>query len=164
MFPSRQSLKSRAIRFLLNRVPSYRRAGGEIVHVSSDLTYARVRIKYGWRTYGQKNSIFGGALYATIDPAYVIMLQWRLGRRYAVWDKAATIEFKRPARSTLHADISFSDAELQCLRAEVDANGRAERIFHVLLSDCAGVVHAEFMKHLVIKRRADRHDDDPPVV
>jgi len=75
---------------LLNWLPSYRRAGGKLVLPASDLTFARVRVKHGWRTYGQKNSIFGGALYATVDPCYVIMLQWRLGSGFAARGQSAT--------------------------------------------------------------------------
>ena len=150
---SRESLKSWAIRALLNRLPSYRRAGGKIVFISDDLTRARVRVKYNWLTHGQKSAIFGGALYATIDPAYVIMLQWRLGKAYAVWDKRAVIDFKKPARSTLYAEIACSEEELTAIRGEADAAGRTERVFTVELRDADGVVHVVCEKTLVVKRR-----------
>jgi hypothetical protein len=153
---ARESAKSWAIRALLNRLPSYRRAGGKIIFISDDLTVARVRVKHNWLTYGQKGAIFGGSLYASIDPCYVIMLQWRLGRRYAVWDKSAAIEFKKAARSTLYADIVCSDDDLVALRAEADSAGRAERTFHIDLVDAGGVVHASCTKTLVIKQRESR--------
>lgn len=149
----RESLKSWSIRWLLNRLPSYRRAGGKLVFLASDLTFARVRVKYGWRTYGQKNAIFGGALYATVDPCYVIMLQWRLGRGFAVWDKSATIDFRKPGRSALYADFACSDDELAAIRREAHDHGRTERVFHVELRDAAGAVHAAFEKTVVVKRR-----------
>jgi len=152
--PGPESLRSWSIRLLLNRLPSYRRAGGKVVYIAPDLTVARVRIKYGWRTYGQKNAIFGGALYATIDPCYVIMLQWRLGRGYAVWDKAVSLEFRKPARTTLYADIGCSDPQLAALRADADAHGRAEHVFHVELRDTDGVVHVSCDKTVVVKRRS----------
>ena len=86
-FPSaRESIKSWAIRVLLNQLPSYRRAGGKVIFIAEDLSVARVRVKRNWLTYGQKGAIFGGSLYASVDPCYVIMLQWRLGRQYAVWE------------------------------------------------------------------------------
>lgn len=71
---ARESVKSWAIRALLNRLPSYRRAGGKVIFISDDLTLARVRVKHSWLTHGQKGAIFGGSLYASIDPCYVIML------------------------------------------------------------------------------------------
>lgn len=153
---ARESVKSWAIRALLNRLPSYRRAGGKVIFISDDLTLARVRVKHSWLTHGQKGAIFGGSLYASIDPCYVIMLQWRLGRRYAVWDKSALIEFKKPARSTLYADIVCSDDDLVAIRAEADAAGRAERIFHIELVDAVGVVHVACSKTVVIKRKESR--------
>ena len=149
----RESLKSWSIRWLLNRLPSYRRAGGKLVFLASDLTFARVRVKYGWRTYGQKNSIFGGALYATIDPCYVIMLQWRLGSGFAVWDKSATIDFRKPGRAALYGDFACSENERAAIRREAHDHGRTERVFHVELRNAAGVVHAAFEKTVVIKRR-----------
>jgi len=149
----RESLKSWSIRWLLNRLPSYRRAGGKLVFLASDLTFARVRVKYGWRTYGQKNSIFGGALYATIDPCYVIMLQWRLCSGFAVWDKSATIDFRKPGRAALYSDFACSENELAAIRREAHDHGHTERVLHVELRDAAAVVHAAFEKAVVIKRR-----------
>jgi hypothetical protein len=148
-----QTLRSRFVRFVLNRLPSYRRAGGTLIYVSPDLTHARVRVKLGWRTYGQNGAIFGGALYATIDPCYVAMLQWRLGKAYVVWDKAVALEFRKPARTTLYADIRCSENELAAIRAEADASGRAEHSFKVELKDSAGEVYVSADKTLVIKRR-----------
>ena len=143
------------VRFVLNRLPSYRRAGGTLLHVSPDLTHARVRIRCNWRTYGQKGAVFGGALYASIDPCYVAMLQWRLGKQYAVWDKSAVIEFRKPARTTLYADIECSESELSAIRGDADLHGRAERTFRIALVDAAGTIYMVCDKVLVIKRRAN---------
>jgi acyl-coenzyme A thioesterase PaaI-like protein len=149
----RESMRSRAIRWLLNRLPSYRRAGGKLVYVCADLTHARVRIKYGWRTYGQKGSILGGALYAAIDPCHVAMLQWRLGKDYVVWDKRAVIDFKKPGRSTLYADIVCSEETLAAIRQRADREGRTEQVFTVILFDQNNTVHLVCQKTLAIKRR-----------
>jgi hypothetical protein len=146
-------MRSWMIRLFLNRLPSYRRGGGKIVFISSDLTTARVRVRRSWKTYGQHGAIFGGSLYAVIDPCYVIMLSWRLGRGYAVWDKRAVIEFRKPGRTALYADIACSHEELDAIRRDVAAAGRAERVFDVALRDAAGVVHAVCEKTVVIKRR-----------
>ncbi len=150
------SWRSRIVRFVLNRLPSYRRAGGKLVYVSPDLTHARVRVRLGWRTYGQKGSIFGGALYATIDPCYVAMLQWRLGKDYAVWDKRAVIDFRKPGKGALFADIICSDELLASIRTRADAHGRTEQVFHVRLMDLGGAVYMGCEKTLVIKRRTPK--------
>ena len=44
--------------------------------------------------------MFGGSLYASVDPFYMIMLIRNLGSEYIVWDKAATIRFKKPGKSS----------------------------------------------------------------
>ena len=46
------------------------------------------------------SKIFGGSLYAAIDPFFMIMLMKNLGPAYVVWDKAPTIRFRKPARNT----------------------------------------------------------------
>jgi len=150
----RESVKSWLIRFALNRLPSYRRAGGKVVYVSPDLAHGRVRVKLGWRTYGQRGSVFGGALYATLDPCYVIMLQVRLGAAYAVWDKRAVVDFLRPVRTEVFADIVCSEDELAAIRDEVGRHGRAERVFHVRLMDRENTVYVACEKTVVVKRRA----------
>jgi hypothetical protein len=83
-------------------------------------------------------TIFGGSLYGAIDPIYMIMLIKILGPDYVVWDKAATIRFKKPGRSTLHASFVLSDAELDGIRADVLRDGRTERTYVVELKDGEG--------------------------
>jgi hypothetical protein len=43
----RESLKSWSIRWLLNRLPSCRRAGGKLVFLATDLTVARCHLPCG---------------------------------------------------------------------------------------------------------------------
>jgi Domain of unknown function (DUF4442) len=101
-------------------------------------------------------------MYASIDPVYVTMLSLLLGRKYVVWDKAATIDFKKAGRSTLYSTFRLADGEVEAIRAELGAAERAERVYDVELADEAGVVHAAFRKTLVIRKR--RPNDAPPAV
>jgi hypothetical protein len=34
-------------------------------------------------------------MYSAVDPIYMVMLIRRLGKDYVVWDKAASIQFKK---------------------------------------------------------------------
>src|SRR5271157_3379702 len=41
---------------------------------------------------------YGGSLYSMTDPFYMLMLMENLGRDYIVWDKAASIRFRKPGK------------------------------------------------------------------
>lgn len=52
-----------------------------------------------WRTRNYVGTIFGGSLYGALDPIMIMLIKL-LGPEYEVWDKAASIRFRRPGRST----------------------------------------------------------------
>ena len=55
---------------------------------------------------------FGGSLYAMTDPFFMLMLLDNLGPEYLVWDKAATICFKKPGRGKVRAEFRLSDEQV----------------------------------------------------
>jgi acyl-coenzyme A thioesterase PaaI-like protein len=126
--------------------PAYRGTGGRIEYVAGDWKEVRVRVPLNRRTRNLVGTIFGGSLYAAVDPQYFLMLARLLGPEYVVWDKAASIRFRKPGRSTLWATFRIDDAELAEIRREVAAQGRVDRHFRVDLVDADGVVHAEVDK------------------
>ena len=112
-----------------------------------------MRLPLNWRTRNIVGTIFGGSLYGAVDPIYMIQLMRGLGAGFVVWDKAATIRFKQPGRETLHATFRMPQAEVEAVRAEASANGRAERTYTVDLVDAAGEVCASCDKVISIRRR-----------
>ena len=76
-----------------------------MTYISSDFREARVRLPLTWRSRNAVGTIFGGSMYAAVDPLYMILLMHSLGREYVVWDKAASIRFRKPGRSTLFAQF-----------------------------------------------------------
>lgn len=92
-------------------------------------------------------------MYGAIDPVYMLMLIKILGREYVVWDKAATIRFRRPGRGALSATFRISSEDVAEIREAVRASGKVEREFNVDLVGDDGVVHASCQKLLSIRRR-----------
>ncbi len=137
----------------MNFFPAYRGTGGRVVYIASDWREVRVRVPLSWRTRNLVGTIFGGSLYGAVDPIYMIQLMRLLGPDYVVWDKAATIQFRKPGRATLHATFRVSDAVLETIRAAVNDAGRAEHTFMVELVDAAGLVHATVEKLVFVSRR-----------
>ena len=149
-----ESLRTRLLRFAFNFYPCYRRTGARIIYCAADYSEIRIKLPLNWTTRGYWGSIFGGSMYAAIDPVLLVMLARRLGPGYVVWDKAATMEFKKPGRSTLYARFRIEEAEIEELRRLLAREGRLERTWRIELTDQAGTVHAAFTKTLHLRDRA----------
>ena len=143
----------RLVRWGFNRFPAYRGTGARLTWIAPDWSEVRVRLPLGWRTRNYVGTIFGGSMYGAVDPVYMIMLIKALGPDYIVWDKAATIRFRRPGRETLFAVFRIPAEELAAVHAAVADGGKAEREFTVDLVDAAGEVHATCTKLIHVRRR-----------
>lgn len=136
-------------------IPAYRGTGGKIAYASDDWREVRVEIPLSRRTRNYVGTIFGGSMYGAVDPIYMVMLIKALGPDYVVWDKAATIRFRKPGRSTLHARFVIDDAELDTIRDALRTQPTVDRTYIIHLVDAGGVLHAEVEKviHIRPKRR-----------
>lgn len=146
-----ESWKTRLARWGFNWFPAYRGTGGRITRIAADWREVRVKVPLSWRTRNYVGTIFGGSMYGAVDPLYVVMLIKILGPEYVVWDKAASIRFRRPGRSTLFAIFRIEESTLDEIRRGVAADGRVEWRFTVDLVDAEGVVHASCEKLLSIR-------------
>jgi acyl-coenzyme A thioesterase PaaI-like protein len=150
-----ESWRTRLMRWGFNWFPAYRGTGARIEYLAADMREARIRLPLNWRTRNYVGTIFGGSLYAALDPVYMILLIKTLGPDYVVWDKAATIRFRRPGRSTLRATFRLDDTELDAIRAAVARDGRVERTYTVDLRDVDGNVVASCDKVLSVRRKGE---------
>lgn len=149
----RESLRTRLFRWAFNVWPCFRGTGARVTHIASDWSEVRVRLPLSWRTRNYVGTIFGGSLYAGVDPFYMLMLIHRLGPGYVVWDKAASIRFRRPGRSTLYATFRVDEAELGEIRRLLKDQPKVDRTYPVELRDAEGVLHAEVQKVIHISLR-----------
>lgn len=154
--PMPESLRTRLFRRGFNLFPAYRGTGARVAYIAADWKEMRVRVPLSWRTRNYVGTIFGGSLYGAVDPMYMIMLIHLLGPGYVVWDRAASIRFRRPGRTTLHARFTLDDAELDTIRAAVAEHGRVDRTYTVELADAEGVVHATVEKVVYVAGREAR--------
>ena len=111
-----------------NWSPMYRRSTGKIIHVSDDLLHIKVKIPFSIKNRNYVGSIFGGSLFSATDPIYMIQLMNILKDDYIVWDKDATIKYKRPAKENVYAEFSFSHEEINEIKSKVSDNGE----FHLV--------------------------------
>ncbi len=151
-----ESFASRRLRWGFNLYPAYRGTGARITYIADDYREVRIELPLSWRTRNYVGTIFGGSMYAAVDPVYMIMLIKTLGPGYIVWDKAASIRFRKPARTKLYAHFHMPPEELDAIRASLTPGGSIDRVYWVELTDRAGTVHAEMEKTIHIQRREAR--------
>jgi acyl-coenzyme A thioesterase PaaI-like protein len=149
-----ESVRTKLQRWGFNLFPAYRATGARIVYIDRDFREVRVKLPLSWRTRNYVGTIFGGSMYGAVDPVYMIMLIKRLGPGYVVWDKSASIRFRRPGRDTLHATFLLEDTELEAIRSALQTDESVERVYTVELVDGEGTVHAVVEKMIYIRRRA----------
>ncbi|MXV63108.1 DUF4442 domain-containing protein [Natronorubrum sp. JWXQ-INN-674] len=146
------ALRARCYRIGFNCFPAYRRTGGRVTYIAPDWQEVRIKLPLNWRTRNYVGTLFGGSIYAAVDPFYMMMLLKTLGDDYVVWDKEAEVRFKKPGTETLYAQFRLTDAELEAIRAELATDGTEsiDRHYTVDLVDETGTVHATVRKTVYV--------------
>ncbi|WP_268903494.1 DUF4442 domain-containing protein [Bordetella petrii] len=130
------------MRLGFNLHPAFRSTGGRVTHISPDFMHLRIRLPLVRRTRNIVGSMYGGALFAVTDGAHPTLLMSALGSDAIVWDKAATIRYRKPAYGTLYADFRLDPADIAAIRAELASQHETTRVYVVELKDEHGAVYA----------------------
>lgn len=133
--------------------PPYLLAGIGVERVAPDLSEIAVRMRLWPWNRNAVGTHFGGSLYSMCDPFFMLVLLAQLGKDYIVWDKAATIRFRRPGRGTVRATFTIPAEEVDRIRAAADRHPKVEPTFSVEVTDAAGEVVAEVEKVLHVRRK-----------
>ena len=148
-----ESFESRLMRWKFNLFPAYRGTGARVTYIADDYRELRIKLPLSLRTRNAVGTIFGGSMYGAVDPVYMILLMRNLGRDYLVWDKAATIRFRKPGKTTLYATFRITEDELDAIRAATATGEPVDRTYNVELVDAAGVVHASIDKIIYVRKK-----------
>jgi len=145
--------QNHALRRGVNLWPPFLGAGIRVKRISADMKEVDVEMKLRWWNANYVGTHFGGSLYMMTDAFYMLMLMANLGRDYIVWDKAATIRYRKPGIGKVRAEFRISDAQLYEIREKLKTLLKYERTFAVEVRDEAGEVVAEVEKLLYIRRK-----------
>jgi acyl-coenzyme A thioesterase PaaI-like protein len=137
-----QAWRPLVIRLGFNLHPAYRRTGGRVDYVSPDLTTIRVRLPLNRSTRNLVGTIFGGSLFAITDGPHPFLLIMALGSDYVIWDKSASIQYRRPGRTTLYGDCIITAEEIAEVKDILTRQPEVDRIYRVELKDESGVIHS----------------------
>ena len=133
--------------------PPFRGAGIRVTHVAEDFRSIDVEMPLRFWNRNYVGTHFGGSLYSMCDPFFMVMLIENLGPGYIVWDKAATIRFKKPGKGLVKAQFRLSAERVQEIRAQADTQGKIEPQFQVAVTDAEGNVIAEIDKLLYVRKK-----------
>ncbi|WP_445114751.1 DUF4442 domain-containing protein [Acinetobacter sp. WZC-1] len=140
-------------KFMLNHYAPYKGAGIEIDQFDLKNYHIRVKMPLNRKNQNFVGTHFGGSLYAMVDPFYMLMLIQHLGPEYIVWDKAASINFLAPGRSTVFADIHLDAAEIEQIKSLAANNAPVYRNYSLNIVDESGLRIAEVQKTLYIRKK-----------
>jgi acyl-coenzyme A thioesterase PaaI-like protein len=159
---------SRALRRAVNFWPPFLGAGIRVKRISPDMKAIDVEMKLRWWNANYVGTHFGGSLFAMTDAFYMLMLMANLGPEYIVWDKAASIRYRKPGRSTVRAEFRLRETDVDEIREKLLTLPKYERTFGVEVKDEQGTVIAEVEKLLYVRKKnsvttkvAKQHEGSP---
>jgi acyl-coenzyme A thioesterase PaaI-like protein len=144
-----------ALRRVMNLWPPFLFSGIVVEEIGADWRYARVRLKLRWYNRNYVKTQFGGALFAMIDPFWMILTLEALRHEYIVWDKAGDIEFVAPGRSDVIAEIRIDDAMLNEIRAATANGDKYLRWCETEIKTEAGELIARVRKQIYVRRKRE---------
>lgn len=152
MLGLKKSLKGN-IRLVMNLWPPLLGAGIRVKRLDPGWRAVDVEMKLRWWNKNYVGTHYGGSLYSVVDPFYMLMLIENLGPDYIVWDKAASIRFRRPGRGRVSAQFRLTQEQVDEIKKALESAEKMDRTFTVEVKDDSGTVIAEVEKLLYFRRK-----------
>ncbi|OUR93552.1 hypothetical protein A9Q84_18970 [Halobacteriovorax marinus] len=149
----KKKLLSKYLFQILNIYPPYLGAGVKSKKLNKEGTKVLVTMKLSALNANYVGTHFGGSLYSMCDPFYMLMLMQIIGKDYLVWDKSASIEFKKPGKGKVSALFEISPAEVEDILANTKDGKPYEPKFSVDVLDEDQNLVARVEKTLWVKKK-----------
>jgi acyl-coenzyme A thioesterase PaaI-like protein len=146
-------LTPRTIKWAMRLWPPYLGAGIRVRRVAPDFREIEVEMPLRWHNRNNFGTHFGGSLYAMCDPFFVLMVLHNLPADYLVWDKAASIEFIAPGRSSVSATFRVSEDDLAEIRKLTESGDKHLHVFRTDVVDEERLVVARIEKIVYVRRK-----------
>jgi hypothetical protein len=157
-----KKILKRNMRVLFNLWPPLLGAGIRVTRLDADWRAVDVEMKLRVWNRNYVGTHYGGSLYSMTDPFYMVMLIENLGRNYIVWDKSASIRFRKPGRGTVRAEFRLREEQIEEIREALRSEEKIEREFGVEVKDGEGVVIAEVRKVVHFRRKRGEEEKSSP--
>ena len=142
-----------ALRNRLEKYSPYAGAGIRVRYLSADPSEIHVEMPLTDQNVNFVGTHFGGSLYSMVDPHLMLLLIHRLGPDYVVWDKAASIDFRKPGRGTVRAVIRVTDEELEAIRSATSDGVKDLPQWTLEILDEEDEVVATVLKTLYVRKK-----------
>jgi acyl-coenzyme A thioesterase PaaI-like protein len=152
LFPTNlsESARTRWMRRIFNLWPCIWCTGSRVTFIAGNWCELHVELSLNWRTRNRVGTVYGGSIYSSIDPYYMLMFMEILGKDYIVWDKAASIQFVRPITEKVKCRFLITDNMVEQVKEEVDEKGEHTFTFPLKFEDDLGNVYALFSKSIYV--------------
>ena len=143
--------KSKVLKYGMNLSPMYRRTTAKVIYISEDFKEIKIKLPFSYKNANYVNTIFGGSMFSAVDPFPMTQLMNLIGDEYVVWDKAAEIFFRRPAKEDLFADFIYTDEEINEIKKKAQEQDEFEIIKSTKLTNKdKSIVYCEVRKRVYI--------------
>jgi len=141
-----ESQKTKAMRWGYNFWPCISCTGGKVEFISSDLHELHVSLKLNIRTRNRVGTVYGGSIYSSVDPYFMLMFMQILGKDYVVWDKAASVKFVKPIVNQVKCRFLITEELVEEVKQKIAAQGEYTFDLPLKYEDECGSVYAVFTK------------------
>lgn len=146
----------RHMRTFMNLWPPFLGAGIRVTRLQPDWRAIDVEMKLRFWNANFVGTHYGGSLYSMADPFYMLMLIENLGRDYIVWDKSASIRFRKPGKGNMRASFRLTEEQIETIRQQLETQEKVEPGFLVEVKDENGELVAEVQKLLHVRKKSSR--------
>jgi len=138
---------------LLNIWPPYLFAGISVSKINENFNRFEVKLRMHWWNKNLFGTHFGGSLFAMCDPFFVFILVKNLGSDFIIWDKAASIKFRKPGKGTVKAVFEVPMERIEEIKQEMAHLKKKDYIFTTEVKDKEGNIIAELEKTIYVRRK-----------
>ena len=146
-------MEAATLQRLINYWPPFFFSGIRATKIQPDFSAVEVRLKLRWSNRTLLGAQYGGNLYAMTDAWYGMMIMYRLGKGYQVWDQRASIDFIAPARTDVYATFRLDDNAVESIRERTSTGEKFLPEFEVEVVDTNNVVVARISKTVYVRQR-----------
>ena len=144
----------RRLRHIINFWPPFLAAGIRVTRLEADWRAVDVEMKLHFWNTNFVGTHYGGSLYSMTDPFYMLMLIKNLGDGYVVWDKSASIRFRKPGKGKMRASFRLSQEQIDHIRRQLESQEKVEPVFQVEVRNESGELVAEVQKLLHVRKKS----------
>jgi transcriptional antiterminator len=146
-------LRQRFLEKMINLYAPYLGAGIKLEQMDRHYRQAKVSMGLNFLNKNYMGTQFGGSLYSMVDPWYMLMLIKNLGDGYIVWDKAASIRFKRPGLGKVYAEFNLTENVIEEIKSRLEQESKMDYAFKVEIKDESNQLICEVDKIVYIRKK-----------